>query len=151
MRYMCYNVAWKWTVLSSNYLITMHLPEISGDMPGIIAWKYMQISSKSATQTSCLYCPILISTKFKSIGIGVLIMGSKFLVLPLSDAELLSKTLPLLDTKAFAGKYFLSRIPFNKCINKLCKHQTLHLDCWLVIRWNTQHKRGFDLGQCRHF
>lgn len=59
-------------------------------------------------------------------------MSSKFLVLPLSDMELISKTLPLQETMALAVKYFLSRITFNKCTIKLHKHWTLHVNCFYL-------------------
>lgn len=59
-------------------------------------------------------------------------MSSKFLLLPLSDMELISKTLPLLETMPLAVKYFLPRISFNKCTIKLRKHCTLHLDCFYL-------------------
>lgn len=59
-------------------------------------------------------------------------MSSKFLILPLSGMELISKTLPLQETMALAVKYFLSMISFNKYTINLHKHWTLHLDCFYL-------------------
>lgn len=119
MLYMCHNAAWKSIALSSNYSITMHLSEISRDMPGIITWKYTQILTEPAIQTSYICCPILISTRFKTIDIDFLLTCGRFLMLPLSDMELISKTLPLLETMALAVKsiFFLGYLLINVQLN----------------------------------
>lgn len=123
MLYMCHNVAWKSTAWSSNYLITVHLAEMSGNMHGNTHKHQLNQLSKHHVYV----VQNLFQLSLKALASH---MSSKFLVLPLSDMELISKTLPVQETMALAVKYFLSRKTFNKCTIKLCKHWTLHLDCF---------------------